>query len=54
MINLENVEFQYKTYGKKDGRISVLKDVFFREYKYKTIFDNISLKIDDGYKVGIL
>ena len=54
MINLENVEFQYKTYEKKDGGISVLKDFFFREYKYKKIFDNISLKIEDGSKVGIL
>ena len=50
MINLENLEFQYKTYEKKDGWISVLKDVFFREYKYKKIFDDISLKIDDGIK----
>ena len=54
MINLENVEFQYKTYEKKDGGISVLKDVFFSEYKYKKNFNNISLKIDDGSKVGFL
>lgn len=54
MIDVENIEFYYKTYDKRDGKISTLKDFFFREYRYKKIFDNISIKIEKGSKVGIL
>jgi ABC transporter, ATP-binding protein len=54
MINVNELDFSYKTFSKKEGKFSALHDFFFREYEYNKVFENLSFSIKEGGITGLL
>ena len=54
MINVNELDFSYKTFSKKEGKFSALHDFFFREYEYNKVLENLSFSIKEGGITGLL
>lgn len=54
MLKIKNIKYEYKTYEKSIGALSVVKDFFNRKYNYIEAINIEELNIAKGEMVGLL
>lgn len=54
MLKIKNIKYEYKTYEKSTGTLSVVKDFFNRKYNYIEAINIEELNIAKGEMVGLL
>lgn len=54
MLKIKNIKYEYKTYEKSTGALSVVKDFFNRKYNYIEAINIEELNIAKGEMVGLL
>ncbi|MEK4554384.1 ABC transporter ATP-binding protein [Jeotgalicoccus sp. FSL K6-3177] len=54
MLQINDLDFKYKTYDRRSGFINTVKDLMNRKYYYNEALKNINLNIKEGETVGLL